>query len=338
METLDRVRQRADLFLSLGVAGAFPQPAARPAQKLGDLAGAGIDRNTLPQAPAQFEQQLLVPRSIRSPFVGRHAAGNLIARQQRRIDMVDALRQRIGGTTLNLQALLDIGAFLRQRRLDIFGEGELPDNRRDPDFEILIRDATALERFEPHLDRPRKKRSDDIAMPADAAFGMQENAMPFQRPGDRVFLGSAAVAGYLGDQIVGQPEFLHDPAEAVDDAMRGPGCRERTDPRDDLLVDHPVGEEFRMVGRDERCLACAATGLQPLPVVVGKVDMADIGDTAQSGHAVERQQVAKPGNATQHDDPVDDSHDPDQRRIGRRRHEHIDFAQPTPRSIPRRRG
>ena len=166
-----------------------------------------------------------------------------------------------------------------------------------------------------------------VAVPADSAFRMQQHAMPFERPGDRMGAGRRAVAGNLRDQIVGEPEFLGEPAEAVDDAVRRPCGRERTDAGDDLLVDHPVGEEFGMVGRNERRLAGTANRGKARLVLGRKVEMADVGEAAERRNLAERRQVAQQRHALQHRHAVDRGHHPDQRHVRPGCDETVDEAQ-----------
>ena len=119
--------------------------------------------------------------------------------------------------------------------------------------------------------------------------------MTLEGPGDRMRARRGAVARDLGDQVVGKPELLREPAEPIDDAVRGPRCSQRADAGDDLLVDHPVGEEFRMVRRDEGRLARAANAGEPRLIRSGQVEVADIGKAAERRHLAEQRQVAQTG-------------------------------------------
>ena len=179
----------------------------------------------------------------------------LVALEQRLVEPIDALRQRQPLARLDPQPAFDIGAFPEKLGLDIAVENQLPDDRRDEGLETGIGGAATLQRLKRHLDRAGHQRRDVVAVPADRAFGVQQHDIALECPVDRVLARGFAIPGDLRDQIVGEPEFLRQRAKPVDDAVGRPERRARADARRDFLVEHPVGEEFGMVGRDEGRLA-----------------------------------------------------------------------------------
>ena len=82
---------------------------------------------------------------------------------------------------------------------------------------------------------------------------MQQHAVPLQRPVHGVVPRGLAIAGDLRDQIVGQPEPLRQLAKTVTTELVAQNAA-FGQMRANLLVDHPVGEEFRMVQRQGRHL------------------------------------------------------------------------------------
>ena len=137
---------------------------------------------------------------------------------------------------------------------------------------------------------------------------MEQDDIALECPGYGVFPRGFAVTRDLRDEIVGEPELLRQPAKTVDDAVRRPERRARADARRDLLVEHPVGEEFRMVWREKVALPSPQTDSELL-LARRKIDGADVAHAAQAEKALE------------HEGAVDRRHRADQpiARLGRRR-------------------
>jgi hypothetical protein len=143
-------------------------------------------------------------------------------------------------------------------------------------------------------------------MPADCTFRMQQHAVSLQRPFDRVRAPRlAALAGDLRDQVVLEPEALRQRAQAVDYLVRRPARHQRRDARGQLLVEHPVGEELRVVGRDECRGGRVDRQQQAVFVRARQVDVDHVAQSANSGDAAQPGDPAQPGHAAQAKRAVD---------------------------------
>ncbi len=175
------------------------------------------------------------------------------------------LGQRQPLARLDPQPPLDIGAFPKKLGLDVALEHQLPDDRRDEGLEAGIGCAAAPQRLKRHLDRAGHQRRDIVAVPADRAFGVEQDDIALQAPSRPSALAPARCCRESGRSDCWRARISAPAAEPVDDAVRRPERRARADARGNLLVEHPVGEEFRVVGRDEGRLALRRRQRRVLP-------------------------------------------------------------------------
>ena len=91
------------------------------------------------------------------------------------------------------------------------------------------------------------------------------------------------ITWYLGNQMVGQPEFLSPFAHAIDDAVGGPIGGEWVKAAGDFFVEHPVGEKLGMVWGDEAGgFAIHGMGEQGFGGII-KVDFTDVTQATDDG-------------------------------------------------------
>ena len=134
----------------------------------------------------------------------------------------------------------------------------------------------------------------------------------------------AAGAGDLGDQVVLQPEPLRQRTHAIHHLVRGPARHQRRDACRQLLVEHPVGEELGMVGGDEGGGGRVHRHQETILVRARQVDVDDVGQTTNAGHAVQAGYRAQARRAGEAQHPVHRGERAHQAGTGTRRDEGVE--------------